>query len=86
MLSYWVRASGFIDELRERVANQVSWTEILTVMTNHLWLVWYRAQSPTGPKHWSLFVTYDTDEEAMGTIYQVRTVSTTCSLARPWKN
>lgn len=24
-----------------------------------------------GPKHWSLFVTYDTDEEALGTIYQV---------------
>ena len=41
-------------------------------MTNHLWLVWYRAQSPMGPKHWSLFVTYDTDEEALGTIYQVR--------------
>ncbi|EKM57649.1 uncharacterized protein PHACADRAFT_138886 [Phanerochaete carnosa HHB-10118-sp] len=40
-------------------------------MTNHLWLVWYRAQSPLGPKHWSLFVTYDTDEEAPGTIYQI---------------
>ncbi|GJE85296.1 hypothetical protein PsYK624_013750 [Phanerochaete sordida] len=40
-------------------------------MTNHLWLVWYRAQSPMGPKHWSLFVTYDTDEEALGTIYQI---------------
>ncbi|KAI0337204.1 hypothetical protein BDW22DRAFT_1403499 [Trametopsis cervina] len=41
-------------------------------MTNHLWLVWYRAQTPMGPKHWSLFVTYDTDEQAPGTIYQVR--------------
>ncbi|PSR70406.1 hypothetical protein PHLCEN_2v13711 [Hermanssonia centrifuga] len=40
-------------------------------MTNHFWLVWYRAQSPMGPKHWSLFVTYDTDEQALGTIYQV---------------
>lgn len=43
-----------------------------TVMTNHLWLVWYRAQTPMGPKHWSLFVTYDTDEQALGTIYHVR--------------
>lgn len=43
-------------------------------MTNYLWLVWYRAQSPMGPKHWSLFVTYDTDEEALGTIYQVRAI------------
>ncbi|KAI0688422.1 hypothetical protein BC835DRAFT_1284673 [Cytidiella melzeri] len=41
-------------------------------MTNHLWLVWYRAQTPLGPKHWSLFVTYDTDEQALGTIYHVR--------------
>ena len=41
-------------------------------MTTYLWLVWYRAQSPLGPKHWSLFVTYEPDEEALGTIYQVR--------------
>lgn len=41
-------------------------------MTNHLWLVWYRAQTPMGPKHWSLFVTYDLDEQAIGTIYHVR--------------
>ncbi|KAI0806221.1 hypothetical protein BC629DRAFT_1153391 [Irpex lacteus] len=40
-------------------------------MTNHLWLVWYRAQTPMGPKHWSLFVTYDLDEQAIGTIYHV---------------
>ena len=43
-----------------------------TNMTNHFWLVWYRAQSLPGPKHWSLFVTYETDEQALGTIYQVR--------------
>ncbi len=41
-------------------------------MANHFWLVWYRVQSPLGPKHWSLFVTYETDEQAPGTIYQVR--------------
>ncbi|KAF7797347.1 hypothetical protein EIP86_008542 [Pleurotus ostreatoroseus] len=40
-------------------------------MPNHFWLVWYRAQSPLGPKHWSLFVTYETDDQALGTIYQV---------------
>ena len=40
-------------------------SEKYTVMTNHFWLVWYRARSPMGPKHWSLFVTYDTDEEAL---------------------
>ncbi|KAI0078650.1 hypothetical protein K474DRAFT_1641311 [Panus rudis PR-1116 ss-1] len=41
-------------------------------MTNYFWLVWYRARSSMAPKHWSLFMTYDTDEQAIGTIYQVR--------------
>ena len=53
-----------------------------TNMTNHFWLVWYRAQSPLGPKHWSLYVTYDTEEEALGTIYQVSSIL--CLLARRW--
>ncbi|KAI0782040.1 hypothetical protein C8Q75DRAFT_728144 [Abortiporus biennis] len=40
-------------------------------MTNYLWLVWYRARNSVGPKHWSLFMTYDADEQAVGTVYQV---------------
>lgn len=39
-------------------------------MTNYFWLVWYRARSSAVPKHWALFMTYDTDEQACGTIYQ----------------
>lgn len=41
-------------------------------MTNYFWLVWYRSRTTPGPKHWSLFMTYDTDDQAIGTIYQVR--------------
>ncbi|KAK7685577.1 hypothetical protein QCA50_011444 [Cerrena zonata] len=39
-------------------------------MTNYFWLVWYRSRTTPGPKHWSLFMTYDTDDQAIGTIYQ----------------
>lgn len=38
---------------------------------NFFWLVWYRPRYSSGPKHWALFITFDTDDEAMGTIYQV---------------
>ncbi|KAH8087187.1 hypothetical protein BXZ70DRAFT_544135 [Cristinia sonorae] len=41
-------------------------------MTNHFWLVWYRARSSVAPKHWALFMTYDTDEQAIGTAYQAQ--------------
>ena len=40
-------------------------------MTNYFWLVWYRPRNSSGPKHWALFLTYDTDDQAIGTIYQV---------------
>ena len=53
------------------------------VMTNHFWLVWYRAQTPMGPKHWSLFVTYEIEEQALGTIYEA-CVKISVWLIRSW--
>lgn len=39
----------------------------------YLWLVWYDAPSKASPKHWSLAVTYETNERAYATFYEVRT-------------
>lgn len=45
-------------------------TNIL-MMVNYLWLVWYRARSGRGLKHWAFVINYEADEEAYGTVYQV---------------
>ncbi|KAI0786028.1 hypothetical protein C8Q75DRAFT_773805 [Abortiporus biennis] len=40
-------------------------------MTAYLWLVWYEATSRVSPKHWALAVTYELNERAYATFYQV---------------
>lgn len=40
-------------------------------MVGYLWLVWYHATTKVTPKHWALAVTYELNERAYATIYQV---------------
>lgn len=41
------------------------------VMVAYLWLVWYDAPSKISSKHWALAVTYETNERAYATFYEV---------------
>ena len=47
-------------------------------MVAYLWLVWYQANSKLSPKHWALAVTYELNERAYATFYEVSTPSPTC--------
>ena len=42
-----------------------------TSMAAYLWLVWYHASSKLSPKHWALAVTYELNDRAYATFYQV---------------
>lgn len=41
-------------------------------MAAYLWLVWYQGSSKLTPKHWALAVTYEMNDRAYATFYQVR--------------
>lgn len=41
-------------------------------MTAYLWLVWYEATSKLSPQHWALAVTYEINDQAYATFYEVR--------------
>ncbi|KAH8100544.1 hypothetical protein BXZ70DRAFT_1008042 [Cristinia sonorae] len=40
-------------------------------MVAYLWLVWYHATSKLSPKHWALAVTYELNDRAYATFYQI---------------
>jgi len=40
-------------------------------MVAYLWLVWYSAHSKLSPKHWALAVTYELNDRAYATFYQI---------------
>ena len=40
-------------------------------MGAYLWLIWYDASSKGGPKHWTLAVSYEANDRAYATIYEV---------------
>ncbi|KAI0932473.1 hypothetical protein AcW2_001095 [Taiwanofungus camphoratus] len=40
-------------------------------MTAYLWLVWYEATSKLSPQHWALAVTYEINDQAYATSYEV---------------
>lgn len=41
-------------------------------MTAYLWLVWYEASSRNAPRHWTLAVSYEANDRAYATVYEVR--------------
>ncbi|CAL1696501.1 unnamed protein product [Somion occarium] len=42
-----------------------------STMAAYLWLVWYHASSKMAPKHWALAITYEVNERAYATVYQM---------------
>ncbi|TBU49738.1 hypothetical protein BD309DRAFT_909409 [Dichomitus squalens] len=40
-------------------------------MTGYLWLVWYEAPARSAIRHWTLAVTYEANDRAYATVYEV---------------
>lgn len=40
-------------------------------MAAYLWLIWYEAVNRLAPKHWTLAVTYEANDRAYATVYEV---------------